>query len=56
MIIDLDDFLNFKELEIKIIFKNGKKFETKLDSKSIKSIDIKVTPKEYRKALYDKEN
>jgi hypothetical protein len=56
MIIDLDDFLNFKELEVKIVYKDGKKLETKIDSKNIKSIEVKVTPKEFRKAFYDKES
>lgn len=53
MLIDTNDVVNAKEIHIKIVLKNGEEQEFVLLGKDIKSIDLKLVLKEYRKSIWE---
>lgn len=56
MLIDTNDIINSKKIEITIEMKSGKKIDYILNCSEVKSIDLKIIEKEYRKSIWDSNN
>ncbi|PLY04428.1 MAG: hypothetical protein C0625_16440 [Arcobacter sp.] len=52
MLIDTDSIIHSEFIKVKVVFKNGKTFQTKLNSKDIKSIEFEIKEKDYRSSIW----
>lgn len=53
MLIDTDDILHSENIYLKLTFKDGKVFETKIETSKLKTLELKINHTPYRKSIWE---